>query len=195
MAKTASGEREHEAMFGWLPAHRIHRSEQQSRAQDLLGRIPLFGAVPPYRLRAIAQMTRRNRYDAGEVIIRVGDIGSTMHVVRSGRVHVLREAQKAEPILLATLGPGEFFGELALFDREPRSATVVAAEKTETLSLSRFEILEIIGRYPEVALAFLSSIGARLRAADNLLENITHPSNGGAKPKRSPRKAPRRISR
>ena len=105
----------------------------------------------------------------------MGDPGSTLHIIRSGRLNVLLESQGAEPLILASLGPGEFFGELALFDQGPRSATVVATEDAETFSLGRADILEIVNRYPEVALAFLASISARLRTADNRLDNFLHP--------------------
>jgi CRP-like cAMP-binding protein len=161
----------HNALFPWFPPHRVQRSEEQLRAEELLAGIPLFHGVPRHRLRTIAQATRRNAYEVGQTVIRMGEEGSTLHVIRRGRMNVVRDADGARPLVLASLGPGEFFGELSLFDRGPRSATVIAAADTETLSLGRSDILDIMNRYPEVALAFLSSLCQRLRTADNLLEN------------------------
>jgi CRP-like cAMP-binding protein len=161
----------HHALFPWFPPHRVQRSEEQLRAEELLAGIPLFHSVPRHRLRAIAQVARRNAYRAGETVIKMGELGSTLHVIRRGRMNVVRDAEGAQPLVLASLGPGEFFGELSLFDRGPRSATVIAAEATDTLSLGRSDILDIINRYPEVSLAFLSSLCERLRTTDNLLEN------------------------
>jgi CRP/FNR family transcriptional regulator, cyclic AMP receptor protein len=161
------------ALFPWFPAHQVRPSEQQLRAEALIGHIPLFRAVPPYRLRSIAHAAHRNRFSAGETVLRTGEMGSTLHVIRTGLMHVVRETAGGGTVILASLGPGEFFGELALFDNQPRSATVVAAEDSETLSLGRADILEVINRYPEVAQAFLSSICARLRTTDNLLENFS----------------------
>ena len=161
----------HHALFPWFPPHRVRRSEEQLRAEELLAGIPLFRSVPRHRLRAIAYAARRNSYAAGVTVIRMGELGSTLHVIRQGRMNVVREVEGGEPLVLATLGPGEFFGELSLFDRGPRSATVIAAEDTETLSLGRSDILDIMNRYPEVGLAFLNSLSERLRTADNLLEN------------------------
>lgn len=175
-------ELERRGLFPWFPAHRITRIEREERAERLLGQIPLFSAVPPHRLRAMFQLARRERFRAGDLVIREGEIGSTLYVIRSGRMHVLRETDEGNAVILATLGPGEFFGELALFDRQPRSATVVAAEDTDTLSLGRVEILDIIRRYPEVALALLTSIGSRLRTADNLLENFSRVQADGPAP-------------
>ena len=164
-------EPKHSALFPWFPPHRVRQSEERARAEALLAHIPLFNDVPRHRLHAIAQLAQCNTYRAGETVIKMGELGSTLHVIRTGRMHVIRETEGGEPLVLATLGPGEFFGELSLFDRGPRSATVVAAEDTETLSLGRADILDILNRYPEVALAFLSSLCERLRTADNLLEN------------------------
>jgi CRP/FNR family transcriptional regulator, cyclic AMP receptor protein len=161
----------HHALFPWFPAHRVQHSEEQMRAEELLANIPLFIEVPRFRLRAIAQVARRNSFRAGEVVFRMGELGSTLHVIRSGRMDIVRESESGDQIVLASLGPGEFFGELSLFDRGPRSATVIAAEDTRTLSLGRADILDILNRYPEVALAFLGSLCERLRTADNLLEN------------------------
>jgi CRP/FNR family transcriptional regulator, cyclic AMP receptor protein len=163
----------HRALFPWFPAHRVRDSDEQLRAEDLLAHIPIFGDVPRNRLRAIAYVARRNEYLAGDTVIRMGELGSTLHVIRSGRMNVVRETEDGDAIILASLGPGEFFGELSLFDRGPRSATVIAAEDTKTLSLGRADILDIMNRYPEVAMTFLSSLCERLRTTDNLLENAT----------------------
>ena len=179
------GETEHPALFPWFPSHRVGLSEQQARAESLLGQIPLFSAVPPHRLRTIFQMTRANRFSAGETVFKEGEPGSTMHVITSGRISIIGVSEGGDEVVLASLGPGEFFGELALFDRRPRSATAVAAEDTETLSLARADILEIIHRYPDVALAFLSSIGARLRTTDRLLESLMLENLGDAMPPRT----------
>jgi CRP-like cAMP-binding protein len=180
-----AGEPEHAALFPWFPAHRVRQSEEKARAEALLANIPLFKDVPSHRLHAIAQLAHRNTFRAGETVITMGELGSTLHVIRSGRMNVIRESAGSEPLVLASLGPGEFFGELSLFDRGPRSATVIAAEDAETLSLGRADILDILNRYPEIALAFLSSLCERLRTTDNLLENAgragrPEPSGGDA---------------
>ena len=159
------------ALFPWLPAQRIEPSREQLRAEALLSDIPLFSEVPPRRLRDIALIARRETFRAGETIVRMGEPGSTMYVLHSGRVNVVRE-RGDWAVVLASLGPGEFFGELALFDRQPRSATVVVDEDAETLSLDRTAMMRILKLYPEVAVAVLSALSARLRTPDNLLENL-----------------------
>jgi CRP/FNR family transcriptional regulator, cyclic AMP receptor protein len=161
---------EHHALFPWFPAHRLRQSAERRRAEATLSLVPLFAGVPRHRRYAIAQLAQPRRFAAGEVVFRMGQMGSALHVIRTGQMSVVRETQ-SEALILATLGPGEFFGELSLFDQGPRSATVIAAEDSETLSLGRSDILEILNRYPEVALAFLTSLCQRLRSAGNLLEN------------------------
>ncbi len=174
-----AGKANDRVLFPWFPSHPVRPSEKQERAESLLRQVPVFRAVPPHRLRAIFEKTRRNTFAAGDTIFEAGELGATMHVISHGRVDVVRGDGKGSRVVLSSLGAGEFFGELALFDRGPRSATIVAAEETETLSLRRADILEVINRYPEMALGFLSSMSARLRSADNLLENLSRTTASG----------------
>ena len=159
------------ALFPWLPPQRIEPSREQLRAEALLSDIPLFSEVPPRHLRDIALIARRETFRAGETIVRMGEPGSTLYVLHSGRVNVVRD-RGGQAVILASLGPGEFFGELALFDSKPRAATVVVAEDAETLSLDRAGMLRILKLYPDVVAAILSTLCARLRSADDLLENL-----------------------
>lgn len=172
MTDPSPGGDDPQALFPWLPAYRLEPSKEQLRVEALLRNVPLFGAVPPRRLADIAQIAGRESFRAGETIIRRGEPGSTLSVVMSGRVDVVLESTGGQEMVVASLGPGDFFGELALFDHSPRSATVVAADPTETVSLHRAGIRQILRHYPEVAEAFLSTLCARLRTVDNLLENL-----------------------
>jgi CRP/FNR family transcriptional regulator/CRP/FNR family cyclic AMP-dependent transcriptional regulator len=135
------------------------------RAQVLFRDVPLFKAVPSHHLRQLARLAHRRRFSVGEVIIRMGELGTTMYVIHSGRVEVVR-ARPSGNVILATLGPGEFFGELAIFDGEPRSATVVAVEETEAVSLDHLDIVRAVNHSPELALSLLKGLCARVRAAN-----------------------------
>src|SRR6266568_821290 len=86
-------EHRHPALFPWFPAHPVHRTEQEIRAESLLSSVPLFNAVPPYRLRAITDLARRNRFSAGDTVLREGEVGATLHVIRSGRMNVVHAAE------------------------------------------------------------------------------------------------------
>jgi CRP/FNR family cyclic AMP-dependent transcriptional regulator len=148
------------------PRHRVKPNPTRLRAQALFRDLPLFEAVPPHHLRQLARFAHRRRFSAGEVIIRMGELGSTMYVISSGRVEVVHERPSGS-IVLARLGPGEFFGELAIFDGEPRSATVVASEETEAVSLDHLDIVRAVNHSPELALSLLKGLSARVRAANN----------------------------
>jgi CRP/FNR family transcriptional regulator, cyclic AMP receptor protein len=106
---------------------------------------------------------------AGETIFRAGDPGGVMHVMLSGRVEVSILDQDRRRVVLHALGPGEIFGELSLFDGEPRSATVVAVEPTRTFLVDREDLGRLFARRPHAALEVLAMLGRRLRATDLLL--------------------------
>jgi CRP-like cAMP-binding protein len=151
------------------PTHHVLPDEVRLRAQSLLEGVPLFSEVPLHHLRELARYARTETFAAGEVIVRMGDPGSTMYVVRTGRVSVVREQATGGEVALATLGPGEFFGELSIFDGEKRSATVVATEDTSTVTLGRFDLVRVVSGNPQIGLSLLKSLSARLRAADDRL--------------------------
>jgi CRP/FNR family cyclic AMP-dependent transcriptional regulator len=108
-------------------------------------------------------------FAGGQTIFRAGDPGGVMHVLLSGRVEVSILDQDRRRVVLHALGPGEIFGELSLFDGEPRSATVVAVEPTRTSLIDREDLERLFARRPHAALDVLAMLGRRLRATDLLL--------------------------
>lgn len=136
------------------------------RTQSLLEGIPLFSGVPLHHLRELSRFARTESFAAGETIVRMGEPGWTLYVVRSGRVRVVRDVANGSTVTLAVLGPGEFFGELSIFDGEKRSATVIADEDTETVTLGRFDIVRVVSHNPQIGLSLLKSLSERLRATD-----------------------------
>ena len=136
------------------------------RTQSLLEGIPLFSGVPLHHLRELSRFARTESFAAGETIVRRGEPGWTLYVVRSGRVRVVRDVANGSTVTLAVLGPGEFFGELSIFDGEKRSATVIADEDTETVTLGRFDIVRVVSHNPQIGLSLLKSLSERLRATD-----------------------------
>ena len=175
MVQPAAADSQREIVpFGFRPdpGHPATRDEERRRAESLLRMIPFLTEVPPHHLRELARFAHSETFAAGEAIVRMGEIGSTMYVIRTGRVQVVRERSSGEAVVLASLGPGEFFGELSIFDSEARSATVLAIEDTETVVLGRIAIVRLITRSPEMALSLLKALGARLRRADDRLATI-----------------------
>ena len=101
-------------------------------------------------------------FEDGDVIVEEGEPGTEMFIVQEGAVEVVRSLPD-EPMLLATLGRGEFFGEMSLLESEPRSATVRAVGKTKVLVLKRGGLLLKIRRDPTFALEMLQHMSRRLR--------------------------------
>ena len=128
-----------------------------------LARIPLLQNVPEDALSQLTRSLRRRIYHRGEVIFHQGDPGDTLHLVRNGRVKVVIPAETGDEVLLAILGPGHCFGELALLDGEPRSASVVAMESVETLTLGRQDFLTFVRSNPETAERLLQNLARIIR--------------------------------
>jgi CRP/FNR family cyclic AMP-dependent transcriptional regulator len=116
-----------------------------------LTQIPLLRGLSLEVLSQLTRSLRRRTFQRGEVIFHQGDAGDTLHLVQSGRIKVVLPAESGDEVLLAILGPGNCFGELALLDGESRSATVVAIEPVETLTLGRSDFMAFVRANPETA--------------------------------------------
>jgi CRP/FNR family transcriptional regulator len=132
-------------------------------AVDTLRRCILFAHVDDDGLRALASQMRRRRFRRGEVIFHQDDVGDSLQVVISGSVKIVLPSEEGEEAIIASLQPGEFFGELALLDGAPRSTTATAIEPTETLSLPREQFLRLLADDPQIVQALLHVLASELR--------------------------------
>lgn len=126
---------------------------------ERLSGIPLFTGFRPRDLERVAQLCTEVDVPAGRTLCREGEPGQEFFVLESGTVEVTAGGRT-----LATLGAGEFFGELALLDAGPRNATVSATTPVRVLVVSRQEFSGLLEEEPLVAVRLLPAIGARLRA-------------------------------
>lgn len=132
---------------------------------EFLQRVPLFQELDDHTLREIANAAVEQRWEPGQEIVRQGDTGVGMFIVRSGKVEIVQEHDgKTEKV--RDLGPGEVFGDMALLDEFPRSATVRAIEPTTCLGLTRWHFRGILESHPQIALKLLPILTKRLRAAE-----------------------------
>jgi len=131
---------------------------QGGRYQHLLERAPVFSSLPPEILEVITAEGVERTFEPGEFVVREGDPGDELFVIVEGEARVER---KGNP--LATFGPGEFFGEVAVIDGRPRSADVVAASPLRALAVSRELVRSTIEREPRAAWAMLEVLAGRLR--------------------------------
>jgi len=130
---------------------------------ETLSAVPLFAGLESASLDSIGRGMRSRRFRRGEVIFHLGDPGDALFIVISGAVKITLPSETGDEAILATLRPGDFFGELALLDGAPRSATAAALEPTETLVLPRDRFRELIAAEPAIRDALLSALARELR--------------------------------
>ena len=133
----------------------------------------LFGNADERTLDALAAALRVRRFRKAETVFHQGDPGDALFIVASGSVKVVLPSDEgAEPAIVAVLGAGEFFGELAILDGAPHSATIVAIEPTETLVLHRDAFLALIDSEPELRRALLASLATEIRRLTGHVEDL-----------------------
>lgn len=132
---------------------------------DFLRRVWLFNELDDHTLREIANAAVEQSWERGQEIVREGDTGVGAFIIRSGKVEIVQEhGGKAEKI--RELGPGDVFGEMALLDEFPRSATVRAVQPLTCLGITRWHFRGILESHPQIALKLLPVLTKRLRAAE-----------------------------
>src|SRR5215210_7320364 len=135
-------------------------------AVSLLSGVPVFETLDPRELLRIAQLAVPRTFPAGHVVFREGDDSDTCYVVRGGHARAIREHPDGRQITLATFGPGDIFGELAMFDDERRSATVEAVDELEALGIPGVDMRRLLALHSDIAVKLVISLGRRLRAAN-----------------------------
>jgi CRP-like cAMP-binding protein len=136
----------------------------------LLERIPVFAGLGRREIDSLLAITGTRKLRAREVLLRKGDEGSTLYAIMRGRLRVVSGGDSKE-VILNFLGPGEVFGEIALLDSQPRSATIAAVEPTELLTLHRRDFLPFVEKHPKVAIQLAVVLAQRLRALSDAVED------------------------
>jgi CRP-like cAMP-binding protein len=135
----------------------------------LLAQVPVLADLPAADLEQISEVAHPRRFAAGEVVFREGDSSNTCYIVRTGRARAVREHPDGRQLALATFGPGDIFGELAMFDDERRSATVEVVEPLETLAILGNDLRRLMEQRPQLAIALAAALSRRLRATNERL--------------------------
>ena len=133
--------------------------------EETLARVPLLAALDKSTIASIARAGKLRRYAAGDTIVRENEPGIALYIIVSGRARVARGA--GNPQELGELGPGDFFGELAIIEEHARTATVTAIEDTECLLLVSWEFRSLLKVHPEVAVPIMDALIARLHRAEH----------------------------
>jgi CRP/FNR family transcriptional regulator, cyclic AMP receptor protein len=132
-----------------------------------LQRVSLFAELEPAELALLARRVRRRTFARGATILSQEEPGATAFFILGGTADVLLESDDGRQFIVAQLGPGDHFGEMALLDGEPRSATVVAAEETELLLLQREDFLQELESSAPLMRRMLVALSRRLRRTDS----------------------------
>lgn len=135
----------------------------------LLARVPTFETLGEHDLLQVAEVSVPRRFGAHEVIFREGDTSDTCYVVRSGHARAIREHSDGRSLTLAQFGPGDIFGELAMFDDERRSASVETLEATEAIAILGSDMRRLMREHPDISAKLVIALGRRLREANERL--------------------------
>lgn len=134
--------------------------------EEMLKNVPIFSELGRRDLERLAKLMVPRTMKAGEVIIKENDQAAGFFVISVGKVEVVRGADSDHPQSLAILGPGDFFGEMALFEGFPRNATVRAVDDAECLAMTRWDFTAEMKNHPEIAVAMLPVLVRRLRTVE-----------------------------
>lgn len=138
---------------------------------ELLAQVPLFAALTPGELRSLEALLRPHRYQVGEIIFHEGDDGTALYIIEEGEVKIVLGSPEGKEVVLGLLGRGDFFGELALLDGEPRSADAVATASSLLQILRREDFSRFLADKPRVAANLLAALSRRLRRTDQLVHD------------------------
>lgn len=140
-----------------------------SEVVELLARVPVFATLEREDLQRIAPLAVPRLFEPGQVVFRKGDASDTCYIVRSGHARAVREHPDGRTITLATFGPGDIFGELAMFEDERRSATVEAIEQTSAVAVLGPDMRRLMAIHPGISMRLAIALGRRLRETNERL--------------------------
>lgn len=138
------------------------------RREELLSNIPLFESLTSEDLRSLAKRLENVEQAEGEVIFQQGAEGSSLFIIEEGAVEISYGEGKAR-VLLAHLFPGQYFGELSVFDGAPRSATATATPPSRLVRLDRDDLVDFVNKNPAAALRIIAEMSERLRQTNELM--------------------------
>jgi len=150
-----------------MAAFRVHKDQRIA----MLRGVSLFSSCSHAELSRVASLVTLHEAERGSVLAEQGTLGLEFFIIVEGSAKATRNG-----IRLADLGPGSFFGELALLDGGDRTATVVAETDMRLLLVSRREFSSLLSSAPTVAYKMLAELGARLRKADNMFDGESSPA-------------------
>ena len=140
--------------------------------RELLRTVPLFSELSEEALDSLSHLATRRRYPKDTVVFFENEEGDSLFMILEGRIKVTILGDDGREIILSMLAPGDLFGEMALLDNEPRSATAIAVEESELLLLQRGDFQTVITDNPGISAALIKVLSARLRRANHQISTL-----------------------
>ncbi len=134
--------------------------------------IPLFANLDEKDLSDIAGLLIQRKVPRDAVIFEEGTLGDYMYLIQEGQVKVTKMSEDGREKILEMFGPGDFFGDMSLFDREPRSASIKTTKACVLMALSRHDFLELLRQNPDVSMQVIQELSRRLRDADEQIRAL-----------------------
>jgi len=138
----------------------------------LLQKVPLLAGLSEGDRDALAAAVARRRYQKGDIVFQKEEPGHALFIVERGGVRIYVPSSQGNDLVLAMLGPGDFFGDLSLLDGRPRSASAAVTMETTLLMLERSDFIALITRRPAAAMAVLEAVASRLRETDEMASDL-----------------------
>lgn len=139
---------------------------------DLLHKVELFDGLSPDQLASIATVAKRRTFPRGAVIIVQGDESHSLYLVASGKLKVYMSEDEGKEVILNFIGPGDYFGELALLDSAPRMASVMATETTELVIIQRADFRDCLQRNPKMGDNLMAELARRVRSLGKIVSSL-----------------------
>ncbi|MBT3271867.1 MAG: cyclic nucleotide-binding domain-containing protein, partial [Spirochaetales bacterium] len=125
---------------------------------DFLAELPIFENLSGGQRKQVSRILHERKYTKGETVFNEAEPGAGLYIIESGRVAITKHIEGGEPAVLATIEEGNFFGELALIDEIPRSATAIAFEDTVLLAFPKPDLDRLVSRHPQLAVKILYNL-------------------------------------
>ena len=145
---------------------------QYAARAETLKRSLFFSSLSNRELAGLSQLAIERSFEPGEFILWEGDAPDWFYMVAEGRVKVLKHSSLGKDFIIAFFGPGEMFGEVAVFENKPYPASAQAVAETKVLGIKKDDFLSFLAHRPEVALRIINVLGGRLRDAQGRLRDI-----------------------
>jgi len=140
---------------------------------DLVRAVPIFGDLDDAEIKKIADIGINRKFTKNGIVFLEDEEGAALFIIISGKVKIVRTDDEGGEVILSILGEGDFFGEMAILDGLPRSATVVSIDNSELFMIHRRDFLQVIEKSPQVAVSLLRELTRRLRKADEQIKSLS----------------------